>query len=112
MNLILLLALVHRARALYDLDSIYDELEFLRDTLRQNDNSIQQTSRALSTTIRVPLPNYKPNLVALLSYVRSIFSHISRLLSGYIKYVGLQTRKISSFIQPIKDILGLKMLRL
>jgi hypothetical protein len=101
--------LVHRGRALHDLDRFYDELEFLRDMFRQNNYTSQQSSRVLGPTIRVALPSYNPDSVAFLPYVRSIFSHISRLLSGHIKSVGLWPRKISSFLRLIKGNLGLRM---
>jgi hypothetical protein len=51
----------------------------------------------------------KSDSVAFLPYVGSIFNRINRVLARHnIKSVGLPPRKISSFLQPVKDDLGLK----
>jgi hypothetical protein len=54
-------------------------------------------------------PNDKPNSVTFLPYVRSILNCISRVLFSYnIKSAGLLPRKISGFLQPVKNDMGLR----
>jgi hypothetical protein len=58
--------LVHRARALCDHESLYDELEFLRDTFKRNGYGEQQIGRALDPPKRAATTPEKPTSVALL----------------------------------------------
>jgi hypothetical protein len=59
--------------------------------------------------VRVALLLEKPALVAFLPYVSTTFNRISRLLYRHnIKTVGLPLKMIPSFLQPVKDVLGLK----
>jgi hypothetical protein len=47
--------------------------------------------------------------VAFLPFVEPVFNHISRVLMRHnIKTVGLLPKKVTSFLWPIKDDLGLK----
>jgi hypothetical protein len=64
-----------------------------------------------SPSPRVAQPNEKPDSVAFLPYVGSIFNRISRVLSQQnITSMGLPPRNISSFLRSAKDDLGLKTL--
>jgi hypothetical protein len=82
---------------------------FLGDIFRQIGYSDQQNRRVLNPLPRVAQPNEKPDSVAFLPYVGSIFNCISRVLSLHIKSVSLPPRKISSFLWLVKDDMGLKM---
>jgi hypothetical protein len=94
--------LVHRAKALCDRDSLRGELEFLRDTFRQ-------IRRAINPPPRVVQSDEKSDSVAFLPYVGMIFNRISRMLARHnIKSVRLPPRKLSGFLQAVKDDLGLK----
>jgi hypothetical protein len=69
--------------------------------------------RALDLAPHTPLFlfHYVDNSVAFLPYVGPIFNRISRALSQHnIKSVGLHPTKVSSFLRPIKDNLGLRTL--
>jgi hypothetical protein len=101
--------LVHRARALCDQDGLHAELVFLGDTFRQNGYTEWQICRALNHPPRVGQSDEKPDSVAFLPYVWSIFNRIRRVLARHnIKSVGLPPRKISSFLWLVKDDLGLR----
>jgi hypothetical protein len=82
---------------------------FLSDIFRQNGYTERQIRRGLIPPPGVGQTNGKPDSVAFLPYVGSIFNHISRMLARHnIKSVGLPPRKISSFLRPVKDHLGLR----
>jgi hypothetical protein len=87
----------------------WDVLSFLKDTFKRNGYGDQQIRWALDPPKRVTTTPEKPTLVAFLPFVYTTFNHISRVLSRHnIKSVGLPSRKIASFLQPVKDDLGLK----
>jgi hypothetical protein len=101
--------LVHRARALYDHESLHDELEFLRDTFKRNGYGERQIGRALDPPKRAVTTPEKPTSVALFPFVSTNLNRISRVLSRHnIKSVGLPPMKISNFLRPVKDKLELK----
>jgi hypothetical protein len=105
----ILSTLVHRGTALHDQDSLHADFVFLGDIFRQNGYTNQQIRRTLNTPPRVAQPDKRPDSVAFLPYVRPIFNRIGRVLSQHnIKSVGLPPRKISSFLQSVKNDLGLK----
>jgi hypothetical protein len=107
----ILSTLVHWARDLCDQDSLYVGLVFLEEIFRQNGYNDWQMGRALKPRPRVITADKKTDSVTFLPYVRSIFNHISRVLSQHnIKYVRLPPGKKSSFLRLVKDDLGLKML--
>lgn len=55
------------------------------------------------------MPKDKLDSVACLSYVGPTFNHISRVLSPHnVKSYGLPPRKISMFLRPLKDDLGVR----
>jgi hypothetical protein len=52
---------------------------------------------------------YKPTSVAFLPFVGPTFNHISRVLSRHnIRTVDLMPRRVTNFLQPIKDDNGFK----
>jgi len=69
---------------------------------------IKQTRRVLNHVVRPTKPKEKPTSVALLPYVQTTYGRLSRMLAKHIKSVGLQPRKISIFLRPVKDSLGLR----
>jgi hypothetical protein len=84
-------------------------LVFLRDIFRQNGYNNWQIHRVLNHHPNISQPNDKPDSVAFLPYVGTIFILISRVLSWHnIKSVGLPPKKESSFLRPVKDNLGLR----
>jgi hypothetical protein len=80
---------IHRARALCDEDSMQAELVFLRDVFIPNDYIDWQIHRALNCCLQLDQPDNKPNSIAFLPFVRTVFNHISRVLTRLnIKSVG------------------------
>jgi hypothetical protein len=70
---------------------------------------VERLHRATDSQDPQPQPDENPVSVTILSYVRSIFNHISRVLfRPNIKSVGLPPRKISSFFRSFKDDLELR----
>jgi hypothetical protein len=72
---------------------LHGELDFLRTTFRQNGYSDAQIRRALNPPIRVASIPEKPDSVAFLPHVVTMFNRISRLLSRHITFVGLPLRR-------------------
>ncbi|XP_023713951.1 uncharacterized protein LOC111867940 [Cryptotermes secundus] len=96
--------LVHRARALCDQDSLRVDLEF-----RRNDYNDRQIDRALNRHPNNNKPGDRIETVAFLPLVGTIFNKISRVLSRHNnESVGLPPNKISNFLRPVKDHLGLR----
>jgi hypothetical protein len=59
--------------------------------------------------VRTSKPKDKATSVALLPHVQTTYGCLSRILAKHnIKNVGLPLRKISSFLCPVKDDLGLR----
>jgi hypothetical protein len=76
---------------------------------RENGYSLKQIQRALNPVVRTSRLNDKPTSVAVLPYVQTTYDCISRTLVKHnIRSVGLLLRKISSFLCPVKDDLGLR----
>jgi hypothetical protein len=101
--------LVHGARALCDKERLHSELDYLKTTFKENGYSRQQIQHALNPQVRTSKPKDKPTSVALLPYVQTTYGRLSRMLAKHnIKSVGLPSRKISSFLRPVKDDLGLR----
>lgn len=95
--------------SLCDQDDISAELVFLRGIFRQNGYSDRQNHRVLNPLVKVALLSEKPESVMLLPYVETFFTCINRVLSQHnIKSVGLLLRKLSGFLQSVKDNLQLK----
>ncbi|PNF41399.1 hypothetical protein B7P43_G14428 [Cryptotermes secundus] len=101
--------LVHRARALCDQESLRAELEFLKNIFKRNGYNDRQIQRALNRQPNSIQPDDRRGTVAFLPFVGTIFNRISRVLSRHnIKSVGLPPKKISNFLRPVKDHLGLR----
>jgi hypothetical protein len=81
---------------------------FLRDVLKQYGYNDRQIHKSLNRRQHLSQPN-EPNSVAFLSFVRTIFNRISRVLARYnTKSVGLPHMKLSSLLHLVKDHLGLR----
>jgi hypothetical protein len=75
---------------LCDEDCLQAELVFLRDILKQNSSNGQHINRALNRRPHSVPPNSRPNRVAFLPVVKTIFNSIARVLARHnIKSVGL-----------------------
>jgi hypothetical protein len=100
---------VHKARALCNQCSLHAELVFLRDVIRQNGYNDRQIHRVLNRRQNISQPDVKPDSVAFLPHVGTEFNRISRVLSRHnVKSVGLPPKKVSGFLRPVKDNLGLR----
>jgi hypothetical protein len=100
---------VHRARALCDQESLHAELVFLQDVFKQNGYNDRQILTVLNRRPNISQPEDKPDSVAFLTYVGTIFKRISTVLSRHnIKSVGLSPKKVSGFLRPVKVNLGLR----
>jgi hypothetical protein len=82
-------------------------LMFLRNVFRQNGYD-QQIHRVLNRHPNICQPDDNPISVIFLPYVGTIFNRISRVLSRHNRSVGLPPKKISGFLRPVKDNLGLR----
>jgi hypothetical protein len=101
--------LIHRARALCDVDSLQADLVFLRDVNKQNGYNNRQIHRALIRSPHIGQPEDKHNSVAFLPFVGPTFNRISRVLAQHnIRSVALPHIKLSSLLHPLKDNLGLR----
>jgi len=108
-KLSILTSLIHRARSLCDQESLPSELEFLTTVFKNNGYNQPLIERALLPW-RIAIKNkIKPTATALLPYTQTTFGRLSRMLSNYnIKSVALSPRKISNFLPPFKEALGLR----
>jgi hypothetical protein len=101
--------LIHRARAICDVDSLQVELVFLKDVFKENGYNDRQIHRALNCRPHLPQPDNEPHSVAFLPFVGTLPNRISRVLTRHnIKSVGLPHMKLSSLLRPVKNSLGLR----
>jgi hypothetical protein len=81
----------------------------VKTTFKNNGYSRKQIQRALNPEVKTFKLKDNPTSFALLPYVQTTYGHLSRMLAKLnIKSVGLPPRKISSFLRPVKDDLGLR----
>jgi DNA-binding transcriptional MerR regulator len=73
-----------RARATCDEDSMDQELEFLKNSLRENGYSLKHIQRVLSRKEKTPKDNKKPIPTAFLPYVQSMSCRLNRILRKHI----------------------------
>ena len=78
-----LATLVFRARAICDENSLGQELEFLKNSWRENGYSRQQIQRVLCRKDKPPKDNRKPISTAFLPYVQSMSGRLNRMLRKY-----------------------------
>lgn len=97
---------MQRAKALYGKESLHD-LEILQTTFRENGYSIKHIRQALNLAVGTSEPKDKPTSVALLPYVQETYRHLSRVLAKRnIKSADLPPGKMSNFLRPVKEDLG------
>jgi hypothetical protein len=95
--------------SLYDQVSLHAELVFLKDVFRQNCYNDRQIHRVFNCRQKISQPEDNQDSVAFLPYVGTIFNRISRMLSRHnIKSVGLPPKKVSGFLRPVIDNLGVR----
>jgi transposase len=71
--------------------------------------SDRQIHRVLNRRPNVSQPNDNLDSVVFLPYVGPIYNRISRVLFRHkVKSVGLSPKKVSSFLRPVKENLGLR----
>jgi hypothetical protein len=78
-------------------------LEFPKTIFRENGYSIKQIQWALNLAVKTSKLKEKVNSVALLPHVQMTYGQLSRTLAKHIRCVGVQPRKISSLLCPVKD---------
>jgi hypothetical protein len=73
----------------------------------ENGYNNRQIHRDLNRRPNFSRPEDKPDSIAFLPYIRTLFNRISRVLSRHnIKSVGLPPNKLSSLLWPVMDSLG------
>jgi hypothetical protein len=103
--------LIHRARALCDVECLQAELVLLKDVFKENGYNDRQIYRALNRRQHLPQPDNEPKAIAFFPFVGTVFNRISRVLArNNIKSLGLSHMKLSSLLRPVKDHLGLRTL--
>ena len=104
-----LASLIQRARALYDKDSLTQELEFLTTAFKDNGYNPQQIRRSMEPATRTAKTNDKLTSTAYIPYTQTTYGRLSRMLDKHnIKSLALPPRKIFSYFPPVKDSLGLR----
>ena len=103
---------IHRTKTFCDQDSLPQELEFLTSVFKMNRYSQHHIRRAMLPTTPANKTEEEPTTAtAYLPYVQTIYGRLSRMLSKYnIMSIALPPKKISSFLPPVKQNLGLRTL--
>jgi hypothetical protein len=102
-------SLIHRVRSLYNQESPAEELQFLTTVFENNGYSPQNIRRAINQEKRATKPKEKLTATAYIPYTTTTHNRLSRMLAKLnINSVALPPRKISSYLPPVKDELGLK----
>jgi hypothetical protein len=104
----MLAAPAHTARVICDQESLPGELDILHSMFKINNCNDRSTGFSIHLRWKINLEWIQPS-VAFLPFVGPIFSHISRVQSlCNTKTIGFSTTKVSSSLQPVKGVLGLK----
>jgi hypothetical protein len=86
-----------------DEDSLGQELEFLKTSLRENSYSLKQIQWVFSRR------EENPNSTAFLPYVQLVSSRLNRMLRKHnIRGINLPLKKVFDCLRPVKDDLRLK----
>jgi hypothetical protein len=102
-------SLIHRARSLCDQESLAQELQFLATVFENNGYSPQHIRRAINQEKRATKPKEKFTATAYIPYTTTTYNRLSRMLAKLnINLMARPPRKISSYLPPVKDELGLK----
>jgi hypothetical protein len=101
--------LIHTATAICDQDSLNKELEFLTTVFKNNGYSTQQIRRAMKLPTKTAKTNDKPISTAYIPYAQATYGRLSRMLAKHnIKSIPLPPKKISNYLPPVKDAMGLR----
>jgi hypothetical protein len=104
-----LTSLIHGATAICDQDSLNQELEILTTVLKNYGYSTQQIRRALKLPTKTDKTKDKPTLMAYIPYMQATYGRLSRMLTKLnIKCIPLPPKKISNYLPPVKDAVGIK----
>jgi hypothetical protein len=99
----------HPARVLCDNDSLPQELDFLSTIFKNNGYSQQQINQARKPATQTRKDQEKPTSTAYLPYTQTTYGRLSRMLAKYnIKSIALPQKKISCYLPPYKEQLGLR----
>jgi hypothetical protein len=94
---------------LCDEDSMQATLGFVKNIFKQNGYNDWQICRALNHHLHLDLEDNKPNSIAFMPFVGTIFNRISRVLAQHnIKSLGLPHVKLFSLLHPVKDSVRLR----
>jgi hypothetical protein len=108
-KLSMLTSLIHRATAICDQDSLNQELEFLTTMFKNNGYSTQQISRANKPPTKTTKTKDKPISMAYIPYTQAAYGRLGRMLAKHnIKSFPLPPKKISNYLPPVKDAMGLR----
>jgi DNA-binding transcriptional MerR regulator len=103
-----LLSHIHRARRLFDADSLDKELQHLKGNFKKNGYSNKDIRRALQKEVEPHPKQEKPVAVARLPYQWAASHKISRLLVKFnIQTVHIPAKNIH-LLRPVKDKLSLR----
>jgi hypothetical protein len=105
--------LSHNECALWIIDnsSLQEELHFLKKPFQENGYNSKLIHKAFNPKIRTPKLQDKPVTVVLLPFIHNTYNRLSRLLTRHnIKSVAVPLKKVSNFLWPVKDLMGLKTL--
>jgi len=104
----ILSSLIHRTGALCDQESLAHELEFLTTVFKNNGYNNNQIEWAMKPAARTSEPKDQPTSTAYIPYTNT-YGRLSRMLAKHnIKSVAIPSRKISSYLPPVKDAIDLK----
>jgi hypothetical protein len=104
-----LTSLIHKASALCDQDSLIQELIFLTTVFKDNRYSPQQIWQATELATWTAKTNDKPTSTTYIPYTQTTYGRLSRMLAKHsIRSVAVPSRKIFSYLPPVKDALGLR----
>jgi hypothetical protein len=87
-----------------DTESLGEDLQHLKKTLRKNGYSERDISHALNSKIKQKGNKEKPTATALLPYQQSTSNKIRRLLAKYdIRTIHVPAKKTCHMLRPVKD---------
>jgi hypothetical protein len=95
--------------ALCDQESLAHELEFLTTVFKNNGYNNSQIQQAMKPAIWTSESKDQLTATAYIPYTNNIYGRLSRMLAKHnIKSIAIPSRKISSYLPPVKDGIELK----
>jgi hypothetical protein len=84
-------------------------MEFLTTSFKNNGYTTQQIRRALKPQANTAKTNDKPTSTAHIPYTQTTYGRLSRMLAKHnIKSIAIPPKKISNYLPPVKDTVGLR----